>query len=113
MFDYGLGGALAGFLYKKNIIHEEKKLKTAIIGYGIIQFLVGPILDVCSIFTMGQNVEAEYVFAIFGSGVIPNAIHGLATALTLFLLAKPMMEKLNRMKLKYGMMTKDSEWQDV
>lgn len=104
MFAYGIGGALAGFLYKKKLIHEEKKTRTAIVGYLIVQLIVGPILDVCSIFTMGQTVASEYVLSIFASGVIPNAIHALATALTLFFLAKPMMEKLNRMKLKYGMM---------
>lgn len=113
MFAYGLGGAVAGFLYKKGIMNEERKARTALIGYVIIQFLVGPILDVCAIFTMGQPVTSAYAVAIFGSGVIPNAIHGLATFLTLFLVGKPMMEKLGRMKLKYGMMQNDEEWRDV
>ena len=107
MFAYGVGGALAGFLTKKGIMHEEKKLRTAVIGYLLIQFIVGPILDVCSIFTMGNTIAPEYVLAIFGSGVIPNAIHGLATFLTLLLACKQMMEKLNRMKLKYGMLSED------
>ena len=107
MFAYGEGGALAGFLAKKDIMHEDKKLPTAIIGYVIIQLIVGPLLDTCSIFTMGNTVKPGYVLAIFGSGVIPNAIHGLATFLTLLLECKPMMEKLNRMKLIYGMMSED------
>ena len=76
--------------------------------------IVGPLLDVCAIFTMGQPVDGAYALAIFGSGLVPNLIHGIATALTLFLLAKPMMEKLNRIKVKYGMMSKDAdEWEDV
>jgi len=109
MFAYGVGGALAGFLTKKGIMHENKKLPTAIIGYVIIQLIVGPLLDTCSIFTMGNTIKPGYVLAIFGSGVIPNAIHGLATFLTLLLVCKPMMEKLNRMKLKYGMMSEDAD----
>ena len=104
---------MSGFLYQKNVIHETKKIRTAVLGYVMIQLIVGPLLDVCAIFTMGQPVDGAYAIAIFGSGVIPNAIHGLATALTLYLLAKPMMEKLTRMKTKYGMMETDSEWQDV
>lgn len=107
MFAYGVGGALAGLLAKKGIMHEEKKISTAILGYVIIQLIVGPVLDVCSILTMGNTIQPGVVIAIFTSGVIPNAIHGLATALTLFLVGKPMMEKLNRMKLKYGMMSED------
>jgi len=113
MFAYGVGGAIAGWLRKKDIMHEELKLQTALVGYALIQAIVGPLLDVCSIFTMNNTITAQYVITIFGSGLIPNAIHGLATALTLFLLVKPMMEKLNRMKLKYGMMSSDGEWQDV
>lgn len=104
MFAFGVAGALAGFLYKKGIMGEKKRLVTAILGYVIIQFLVGPILDVCSIFTMKMEVTGDYALAIFTYGLVPNLIHGLATGLTLFLLAKPMMEKLNRMKLKYGLM---------
>lgn len=113
MFAYGAGGALAGILYKSAIVHEEKKLKTAVTGYLIIQFLVGPILDICAVFTMGQTVSTAYVLSVFGSGLIPNAIHGFATFLTLYFLGKPMMEKLNRMKLKYGMTGDDEPWQNV
>ena len=95
-------------------MNEELRIQTALLGYAIIQVIVGPILDVCSIFTMGQPVTGAYALTIFGSGLIPNLIHGVATALALFLLAKPMMEKLNRMKTKYGMMdSESSEWEDV
>lgn len=114
MFAYGVAGILAGLFYKAKLMNELKKVRTAILGYLIIQVIVGPLLDVCAIFTMGQPVDGAYALAIFGSGLVPNLIHGIATALTLFLLAKPMMEKLNRIKVKYGMMSKDnSDWEDV
>ena len=113
MFAYGVGGALAGWFRKKSLMHEELRLQTALLGYAIIQLIVGPLLDVCAIFTMGQPVTGAYALTIFGSGLIPNLIHGVATAVTLLLLAKPMMEKLNRMKTKYGMMRQDDGWQDV
>ena len=114
MFAYGVAGVLAGLFYKAKVMNELKKIRTAIFGYLIIQVIVGPLLDVCAIFTMGQPVDGAYALAIFGSGLVPNLIHGIATALTLFLLAKPMMEKLNRIKVKYGMMSKDAdEWEDV
>ena len=114
MFAYGMGGALAGWFHKKSLMHEELRIQTSLVGYAIIQVIVGPILDVCAIFTMGQPVTGAYALTIFGSGLIPNLIHGVATALTLFLLAKPMMEKLNRMKTKYGMMSgESSEWEEV
>ncbi|WP_075718912.1 ECF transporter S component [Roseburia sp. 499] len=107
MFAYGVAGALAGFFRKKGIMHENKKIVTAVIGFGIIMIVVGPILDTCAIFTMGNTVSQGYILSIYMSGVIPNLIHGVATVLTLLLLCRPMMEKLNRMKLKYGMMSEE------
>ncbi len=105
MFAYAVAGMLAGFLRKKHIMDEEKKLRAAVIGYGIVQLIVGPLLDTCSIFTMGQVVEKEFILSIYASGILPNLVHGVATFVTLWLLCKPMMEKLDRMKVKYGMMS--------
>lgn len=103
MFAYGIGGALAGILAKRKMMGEDKRLITAIIGYFIVQLIVGPILDTSSIFIMGNIVQTNYLLAIYTAGIIPNAVHGLATFLTLLLAAKPMLEKLNRIKIKYGM----------
>ncbi len=114
MFAYGMAGALAGWFHKKRLMHEERRMQTALLGYAIIQVIVGPILDVCAIFTMGQPVTGAYALTILGSGLIPNMIHGVATAVTLLLLSRPMMEKLDRMKTKYGMMSNESsEWEEV
>lgn len=114
MFAYAVAGLLAGLLRKREIMYEEKRIQTSVIGYLMIQLIVGPILDTSSIFTMGQAVTREMALAIYGSGVVPNLIHGIATFATLAILCKPMMEKLNRMKIKYGMMSKEEdEWQDV
>ena len=56
---------------------------------------------------MGNEVTTEWAVSIFISGFPVNVIHGVATALTLLLLCKPMMEKLNRIKVKYGMISAD------
>ena len=114
MFAYAVAGALAGFLRKRKILHEDRKFVTGVAGYLIVQLIVGPILDTSSIFTMGQPVNSAAAIAIYGSGVMPNLIHGIATLLTLILLCKPMMEKLQRMKLKYGMLeeSEDGEEED-
>ena len=53
---------------------------------------------------MGNEVTGSYAVSIMISGLIPNLVHGTAAFLTLLLLCRPIMEKLNRMKLKYGMM---------
>lgn len=103
MFAYGMAGALAGFLGKKGIMKPEKKIRTSIVGYFLVQLVVGPILDTSSIFVMGNSVRAGYILAVYGAGIIPNAFLGGATFLTLFLGAGSMVEKLQRIRKKYGM----------
>ena len=42
--------------------------------------------------------------AIYLSGLPVNTIHAAVTAVTLLILCKPIQEKLDRIKVKYGMM---------
>ena len=74
------------------------------LAFGLIGFLlVGPILDTSTVFTMIQIPGVE-VLAIYLAGIPINAIHGSAVALGMLLLTRPMLEKLDRIKVKYGMM---------
>lgn len=104
MFAYGVAGFLAGILADKKIIGRKKRIETAIFGGVTVIAVVGPILDLCSVFTMGNEITLEWVGAIFLSGLPVNAIHATATVLTLLIFCKPMMEKVDRIKIKYGMM---------
>lgn len=106
MFAYGVAGFLAGLFYRWGIIGERGKSQriiTPIFGFLGIVGVVGPILDTSSVFTMQNEITLEWAISIFISGFPVNVIHGVATALTLLVLCKPMMEKLNRIKVKYGM----------
>lgn len=107
MFAFGIAGFLAGLLRKAGVIHGEKRGPVAIFGAIVVFCLVGPILDICSMFTMSSIVNKETAAAIFLSGVPVNAIHALATFLTLFFLSRPITEKLERIKVKYGMMEEE------
>lgn len=107
MFAFGIGGFLAGILAKAGIINGEKKVPAAIFGGITVLCIVGPLLDVCSLFTMSSAITKESAAAIFLSGLPVNAIHALATFLTLFFLSRPITEKLDRIKIKYGMMEED------
>lgn len=107
MFAYGVAGFIAALFYKWGIIGERdkgQKIITPIFGFLGIVGIVGPILDLCSVFTMGNEISVEWALSVFVSGFPVNVIHGAATALTLLFLCRPMMEKLNRIKIKYGML---------
>jgi energy-coupling factor transport system substrate-specific component len=70
--------------------------------------VVGPLLDTCSLFTMTQEITRAGAAAIYLSGLPVNAVFAACTFLTLLLLSRPMLEKLDRIKLKYGMMEEGS-----
>lgn len=104
MFAFGLMGFISGFLAKAGILSKEKPLRNAIIGFIMMVVITGPILDTCAIFTMAQMINTESVLAVYLAGLPVNISQGTAVFLCLLLLTKPMMEKLDRIKIKYGMM---------
>ena len=104
MFAFGLAGLLAGYLCRAGVMTSGKRLVTAFIGGGMILVLIGPILDTCTLFTMSSVINTEAVGTVYLSGLPFNAVHGAAVFLTLLILAHPMIEKLDRIKVKYGLM---------
>ena len=53
---------------------------------------------------MSSVINTETVGAVYLSGLPFNAVHGAAVFLTLLILVHPMIEKLDRIKVKYGLM---------
>lgn len=104
MLAYGMAGVLAGMMKKRGWMTEEKRLRTGVIGFLMVVVIVGPILDTFSVFSAANALSVKRIGAIYLSGLPVNMVHGAATFLTLYFLCKPMMEKLNRIKIKYGMM---------
>jgi hypothetical protein len=46
----------------------------------------------------------RYASAVLLAGLPHNAIHAASTAVTVLLLGRPLLTKLNRLKTKYGML---------
>ena len=103
MFSFGLLGFISGLLARKGILTEKRPLIDAVIGFLLMVLVVGPILDTCAIFTMAQMINTESVFAVYLAGLPVNISQGTAVFLCVLLLTRPMMNKLERIKTKYGM----------
>lgn len=103
MMGYGAGGMLAGFLFQKGKL-PRKPLVMGIVGFLGVLLLVGPILDTCTVFLTPISINLASVLAIYVSGFTVNISQGLSTFAVMFLLGKPLLEKLDRIKVKYGMM---------
>ena len=103
MMAYGAGGMLMGFLFHKGRL-PRKPLVMGIAGFVSVLLFVGPLLDTCTVFLAPITINAKNVLAIYASGLPVNLSQSASTFLVLFLLGKPLLEKLDRIQVKYGMM---------
>lgn len=103
MFGYGAGGMLAGFCFRKDWL-PRKPVVMAAFGFVTVLLWVGPLLDCASVFLILPKITWTSVIATFVSGFYVNISQAICTALILFLLGNALLEKLDRIKLKYGMM---------
>ncbi|MGM9603365.1 MAG: ECF transporter S component [Faecousia sp.] len=103
MLGYGMAGFLAGFAFGKHRL-PRKPVIMGIFGFLAVLLVVGPILDTSSVFLTLPQFTAGGVLAIYLSGIPVNLSQGLCTFLTMLLFANPLLEKLDRVKEKYGMM---------
>lgn len=129
MFAFGVAGFITGLLANKGVLKPVVKtpefmekasergsgaarvlasvygrLPLALYGFFVIMLITGPLLDTCTLFTMTTEVTKASAAAVYLAGIPFNAVHGVATLLTLFFLSRPMLDKLDRIKVKYGMM---------
>lgn len=109
MFAFGIIGFIAGLLFKNEIKTRLSHLCLCI--YGMISTLViyGLLLDTASAFMTASKVTFDMLLATYLSGITFNTIHALATLFFLALFARPMLKKLCRIKIKYGIIAVDDK----
>ena len=102
MLAYGGCGMLMGFLFRKGKL-PRKPLLMGILGFALVMCFAGPLLDTCNLFMMPIEMNLQSILAMYGMGVSVNISQGISTFLVLFLLGKPLLGKLDRIRQKYGM----------
>lgn len=103
MMGYGFGGFLAGFLFHRRF-KVRNPIFLAVYGFLSILLIVGPLLDCCTVFTVSSRITWKYAAAVFTAGAAVNLSHALACGATMLFFSKPLLGKLDRMIVKYGMM---------
>ena len=105
MFAMGIMGLLAGICFRKGILHRER-FSLSVFG-GLVTFLIyGGIMNPASVLMYQANPDWQMILTAYITGVPADAIHALATAMFLWFLSEPMLEKLDRVKVKYGLIEK-------
>lgn len=103
MFSYGMIGFLAGILFQKGIL-KAKKLPLCIYGFLSVYFIFGGIMNPASaLMTYGYITKAS-IIAFYISGAPVDMVQGVSTIFFLWVMSRPMLEKLERIKRKYGLL---------
>ncbi len=102
MFSAGLIGLLAGLLFKKGFI-SRNRISLCIFGFISTVFIYGIIMNFSTAVTSRAALNAQTLMAFFATGFPMDIIHAIATAVILYFAAEPMLEKLDRVKSKYGL----------
>ncbi len=103
MFCFGIIGFLAGVLFKKGVL-PKKKLALCLFGGLATFFIYGGIINLGSLFMFTPTFSWPALLATYASGAPFDMVHAIATVFFLFILARPMIEKLDRIKKKFGLL---------
>ena len=102
MFAAGLIGLLAGVLFQKGLLSRNRGA-LCVFGFIVTILIYGGVMNFSSIVLSHAVMNRETVIAFYVQGLPFDIIHALSTAVFLFFLAEPMLEKLDRVKTKYGL----------
>lgn len=102
MFAMGIIGFLAGILFQKGWL-KARKISLCIYGFLAAVFIYGGIMNPASLLMMSYSITWKNLLAIYMSGLPVDLVHASATVIFLWIASKPMLEKLERIKVKYGM----------
>lgn len=103
MFAFGIIGFIAGILFKKGFLRKTKA-SLCIFG-GLATFVIyGGIMDPASVIMWQEKPTAQMIMSAYVMGLPFDLIHAASTAFFLWFISEPMIEKLERVKLKYGLL---------
>ena len=103
MFSAGIIGFLAGVLFRKGLLRRSR---VSLCIFGAITALViyGGIMNPYAALSYARTLNWKLLLTYYVSGFPVDLVHAAATVFFLWLAAEPMLEKLDRIKVKYGLM---------
>jgi energy-coupling factor transport system substrate-specific component len=102
MFCFGIIGFLAGILFRRGRLKISKLVLCTFGGLSTF-FIYGGIINIGSLLMFTPVLSREALIATYASGFWFDMVHAVATVIFLYFLSRPMIEKLDRIKAKYGL----------
>jgi len=102
MFASGIIGFLSGVLFHKGWLRRTS-ISLAVFGGLATLIIYGGIMNPSSVLMFQPNPTIEMFLIAYLRGIPMDIVHAAATVIFLALISKPMLEKLDRIKIKYGL----------
>ena len=102
MFAMGIIGWLAGVLYRKGVLRRGR-LSLCIFGVIASTIIYGGIMNPASALMWSNTINWKIILSYYVTGLPVDLVRAIATFFFLWLGAEPMLEKLDRVKVKYGL----------
>ena len=100
MFGFGVVGFISGLLFKKGLLRKTRGSLCIFSVIAVVAFY-GVILNIGSVI-MYTAPTKKLILSALALGLPLDVIHGISTAFFLYTCAPEMIEKLERIKSKYG-----------
>ena len=103
MFSMGIIGFLAGVLFRKGLLRRTRGALATFGAFAAVMIYGGIMNPASALMYSAETVTWKMLRAYYVSGLPMDLVHAAATVIFLLLAAEPMLEKLDRIKVKYGM----------
>lgn len=104
MLAYGICGLIAGACYHRKDKLPKDGFSLGLFGFVTVLFAVCPILDTAAIFTGLSTFSKAAIISVYTASIITNIIQAGCTFVTLLILSKPLLFKLERVITKFGLL---------
>ena len=106
MFAMGLVGFLAGLFFAGSSVRTRNMTKLGLCIFGALMCIVvyGGIMNPASVIMWQPNINFSMIMASYVTGFPFDLAQATATVIALWLVARPFLEKLDRVRIKFGVL---------
>ena len=94
---------LAGILFRKGLLRRSRGSLATFGAFAAVIIYGGIMNPASAIMYHSESLNGKILLAYYVSGLPMDLVHAAATVVFLLIAAEPMLEKLDRIKSKYGL----------
>ena len=99
MFSMGLIGFLSGLIFKGS----TNRLLISLFGFFAAVVIYGGIMNPSTMFMARMPISVSSLLSVYAAGLPLDLVHGISTAVFLYIGCEPLLTRLERLKQKYGL----------